>query len=85
MIDRNDDGVYEKIDDCLYEQVDDKPVLQQQENTPVVGGSVDDIAITSCPAYEATTSFTANNGKLMIIQFYCFNGFYTVKYSISIA
>ena len=46
MIDRNDDGFYEEIDDCLYELVDDKPVLQQQENTPVVGGSVDDIAIT---------------------------------------
>ena len=34
--------------------MDDKPVQEQQENTPVVGGSVGDIAITSCPAYEAT-------------------------------
>ena len=53
------EGVYEKIDDYLYEPMDDKPVQEQQENTPVVGGSVDDIAITSCPAYETTTSFTA--------------------------
>ena len=55
----NVEGVYEKIDDCLYEPMDDKPVQEQQENTPVVGGSVGDEALTSCPAtYENTTSST---------------------------
>ena len=40
--------------------MDDKPVQEQQENTPVVGESVGDEAITSCPAtYENTTSSTA--------------------------
>ena len=57
--DSSEDAAYERIDDCLYEQIDDKPVQDQQGNTPVVGGNADDIAITSCPAYEATTSFTA--------------------------
>ena len=57
--DRNEDEAYERIDGRLYEQIDGKPVQEQQENTPVVGGSVDDIAITSCPAYETTTTFTA--------------------------
>ena len=47
--------------------MDDKPVQEQQENTPVVGGSVGDIAITSCPAYEATTSFTATSIIMRII------------------
>ena len=57
---RNEDEAYERIDDCLYEQINDKPVQDQQENTPVVGGSSGDKAITSCPAYETTTtSFTA--------------------------
>ena len=40
------------MDDYLYELMANKPMQQQQENTPVVGGSVNDIAITSCPAYE---------------------------------
>ena len=57
----NVEGVYEKIDDYLYEPcpMDDKPIQEQQENTPVAGGSVGDKAITSCPAYENSTSFTA--------------------------
>ena len=55
----SDEEIYEKIDDYLYEPMDDKPVQEQQENTPVVGESVGDKAITSCPAYENTTSFTA--------------------------
>ena len=58
--DSNEDEAYERIDDCLYEPMDDKPVQELQANTPVVGESFDDMAITSCPAYEATTtSFTA--------------------------
>ena len=56
----SDEEIYEKIDDYLYEPMDDKPVQEQQENTPVVGESVGDEAITSCPAtYENTTSSTA--------------------------
>ena len=65
--DSNEDAAYERIGDCLYEQIDDKPVQEQQENISVVGGSVDDIAITS-PAYETTTSFTATG---MVIHLSC--------------
>ena len=39
--------------------MDDKPVQEQQENTPVVGESVGVEATKSCPAYENSTSFTA--------------------------
>ena len=63
----NVEGVYEKIDDYLYEPMDDKPVQKQQENTPAVGGSVDDKAITSCPAYENTTSFTATGISVLYL------------------
>ena len=63
----NVEGVYEKIDDYLYEPMDDKPVQEQQENTPVVGGSVDDKAITSCPAYENSTSFTATGISVLYL------------------
>ena len=63
----NVEGVYEKIDDYLYEPMDDKPVQEQQENTPAVGGSVDDKAITSCPAYENTTSFTATGISVLYL------------------
>ena len=55
---RSVEEIYEKIDDCLYEPMNDEPV-QEQLDTPVVGGSVGDKAMTSCPAYEATTSFSA--------------------------
>ena len=64
---RSVEGVYEKIDDYLYEPMDDKPVQEQQENTPVVGGSVDDKAITSCPAYENSTSFTATGISVLYL------------------
>ena len=47
--------------------MDDKPVQEQQENTPVVGGSVDDKAITSCPAYENSTSFTATGISVLYL------------------
>ena len=63
----NVEGVYEKIDDYLYEPMDDKPKQEQQENTPVVGGSVGDKAITSCPAYENTTSFTATGISVLYL------------------
>ena len=47
--------------------MDDKPVQEQQENTPVVGGSVGDEAITSCPAtYENTTSSTATGMSVFL-------------------
>ena len=64
---RSVEGVYEKIDDYFYEPMDDKPVQEQQENTPVVGGSVDDKAITSCPAYENSTSFTATGISVLYL------------------
>ena len=64
---RSIEGVYEKIDDYLYEPMDDKPVQEQQENTPVVGESVDDKAITSCPAYENSTSFTATGISVLYL------------------
>ena len=64
---RSVEGVYEKIDDYLYEPMDDKPVQEQQENTPVVGGSVDDKAITSCPPYENSTSFTATGISVLYL------------------
>ena len=47
--------------------MDDKPVQEQQENTPVVGGSVDDKAITSYPAYENSTSFTATGISILYL------------------
>ena len=56
--------------------MDDKPVQEQQENTPVVGGSVGDEAITSCPAtYENTTSSTATGMSVYIFltNFRCHN------------
>ena len=64
---RSVEGVYEKIDDYLYEPMDEKPVQEQQENTPVVGGSVDDKVITSCPAYENSTSFTATGISVLYL------------------
>ena len=64
---RSVEGVYEKIDDYLYEPMDDKPVQEQQENTPVVEGSVVDKAITSCPAYETTTTFTATGISVLYL------------------
>ena len=64
---RSIEGVYEKIDDYLYEPMDDKPVQEQQENTPVVGGSFGDKAITSCPAYENSTSFTATGIRVLYL------------------
>ena len=45
---------------CFFlklEQIHDKPVQEQQENSPVVGGSVD--------AYETTTSFTATGMTIL--------------------
>ena len=46
----------------------DKPVQEQQENTPVVGKSVGEKAIKSCPAYENTTSFTATGMSVLYIN-----------------
>ena len=54
------------MDDCLYEQIDDKPVQEQEEKTPIVGGS---------PAYETISSFTAT-GMTIHLSFiidYIFN------------
>ena len=66
----NVEGVYEKIDDYLYEPIDDKPVQEQQENTPVAGRSVGDKVITSCPAYENSTSFTATGISVLSITLF---------------
>ena len=63
----SDEEIYEKIDDYLYEPMNDEPVQEQQENTPVVGGSVGDKAITSCPAYVNTTSFTATGISVLYL------------------
>ena len=63
----NVEGVYEKIDDYLYEPMDDKPMQEQQEDTPVAGGSVGDKAITSCPSYENSTSFTATGISVLYL------------------
>ena len=51
----------------------DKPVQEQQENTPVVGKSVGEKAIKSCPAYENTTSFTATGMSVFLTNFRCNN------------
>ena len=45
----------------------DKPVQEQQENTPVVGKSPGEKAIKSCPAYENTTSFTATGMSVLYL------------------
>ena len=47
--------------------MDDKPVQEQQENTPVVGESVGDEATKSCPAYENSTSFTATGISVLYL------------------
>ena len=58
----------------------DKPVQEQQENTPVVGKSASEKAIKSCPAYENTTSFTATG----IIRCHTFlPSFFIIKLVIS--
>ena len=64
---RSVEEIYDKIDDCLYEPMNDKPVQEQQENIPVVGGSVGDKAIKSCPAYEKCTSFTATGISVLYL------------------
>ena len=58
FINRNNEGLYERIDEYLYEPTDSNVVQQVKEDAPVVGDSVDNIAIASCPAYD-TSPITA--------------------------
>ncbi|XP_019851148.1 PREDICTED: hemicentin-1-like [Amphimedon queenslandica] len=59
---QNNEGMYERIDEYLYEPIDDKVVQQKEEDTPIVGDSVDNIPIANCPAY-ATSPITAQTSS----------------------
>ena len=65
----------------------DKPVQEQQENTPVVRKSAGEKAIKSCPAYENTTSFTATGMSVLyltLIRCHTFlTSFFIIKVVIS--
>ena len=54
----------------------DKPVQEQQVNTPVVGKSASEKAIKSCPAYENTTSFTATGMSVLYLTLIRCHTFY---------